>query len=332
MKNNIPWYALVRDIQIHPETNDLVLATHGRGIIIVDDISSMRNMSAEVLDKDVYLFETKPMVLTTGNFGSTGFPVLSAPNGPSLPSIQYYIKERLSSGDVKVEVYDGAGKLVQSIPATKRKGINRIYWNMRMKPPKTAAGGTKLDYGAAVAPQIMPGDYTLKLKVADKEYQQPIKVVHDPSSPFTLADRELQHKTAMDLYAMHEQLAKNVADIAEKQKMLKDNMDKVKDAKVKKQMQEYYDKLETLRAELIPTKTTSIFADEERLRENITQVYASVCNTEAAPNNLQLERVKSLQQKVNEADQKNAAISKQYEERIRSALVKQGLIKENVKM
>ena len=131
---------------------------------------------------------------------------------------------------------------------------------------------------------------------------------------------------------MHEQLAKNVADIAEKQKLLKDNMDKVKDPKVKKQMQEYYDKLESLRAELIPTKTTSIFADEERLREDITQVYSSICNTEAAPNNLQLERVKSLQQKVNEADQKNATISKQYEEKIRSALIKQGLLKENTKM
>ena len=188
-----------------------------------------------------------------------------------------------------------------------------------------------MDYGSSIAPQVMPGDYTLKLKVADKEYSQPIKVVQDPASPFTLAEREQQHKSAMELFSMHEQLAKNVADIAEKQKLLKDNMDKVKDPKVKKQMQEYYDKLESLRAELVPTKTTSIFADEERLREDITQVYSSICNTEAAPNNLQLERVKSLQQKVNEADQKNAAISKQYEERIKSALIKQGLLKENTK-
>ena len=332
MKNNIPWFALVRDIQIHPETNDLVLATHGRGIIIVDDISSMRNLGPEILDKDVYLFDTRPMVLTMGNFGGNSFPVQAAPNSPSFPSIQYYLKDRLSTGDLKVEIYDTAGKLVQTVPSTMRKGINRIYWNMRSKPPKTASGGTKQDMGAITAPQVMPGDYTLKLKVAGKEYQQPVKVVHDPSSPFTIADRELQHKTAMELFNMHEQLGKNVADITEKQKLLKDNINKVKDPKVKKQMQEYFDKLEVLRAELIPTKTTSIFADEERLREDITDVYSAVCNTEAAPNNLQLERVRSLQQKVNEADQKNAAISKQYEERIRAALVKEGLIKNNVKM
>ncbi len=332
MKNNIPWYALVRDIQIHPETNDLLLATHGRGIMIVDDISTMRSLSADVLNKDVYLFDTKPMVLTMGAFGGTGFPVKAAPNSPSLPSIEYYIKDRLSSGEVKIEVYDAEGKLVQSIPATKRKGINKVYWNMRMKPPKTAAGGTKLDYGASIAPQVMPGNYILKMKVADKEYQQPIKVVHDASSSFTMADRELQHNTAMALYNIHEQLAKNVADISAKQKMLKDNLDKVKDTKVKKQMQEYYDKLEALKTELIPTKSTSIFSDEKRLRDEITDVYASVCNTESAPNNLQVDRAKSLQQKVNDADQKNATISKQYEDKIRSALIKQGLMKDNVKM
>ena len=86
MKNNIPWYAMVRDIQIEPSTNDLILATHGRGIIIVDDISSMRNLGQEILDKDVYLFETKPMVLTMGNFGSTGFPVrIGSPKQSILP-------------------------------------------------------------------------------------------------------------------------------------------------------------------------------------------------------------------------------------------------------
>ena len=331
MKNNIPWYALVRDIKIQPATNDLVLATHGRGIIIVDDISAMR-ISQEVLNSDLYLFETKPMVLTMGEFGQNAFPVLSAPNSSSLPSIQYYMKERLSSGEIKVDIYDSAGKFVQSVPATKRKGINRIYWNMRMKPPKTAAGGTKMDYGSMIAPQVLPGTYTLKMKVADKEYNQAIQIVTDPKSAYTLADRKLSYSTAMELYAMHEQLAKNVADISAKQKMLKDNMDKVKDAKVKKQMQEYYDKLELLRAELIPTKATSIFADEDRLRENITQVYSSICNTEAAPSNLQLDRVKGLQQKVNEADKKNVELSKQNEVKIRAALAKQGLIKEDVKM
>ena len=58
-----------------------------------------------------------------------------------------------------------------------------------------------------------------------------------------------------------------------------------------------------------PQRQTSIFADETRLREDITEVYAAFANTEAAPNNLQLERVKSLRQKVDEAGQKNVQLA-----------------------
>jgi hypothetical protein len=131
----------------------------------------------------------------------------------------------------------------------------------------------------------------------------------------------------MQLYATHEELGRIVSDISDKQKVLKDNMDKVKNPKVKRQMQEYYDKLETQRAELIPTKQTSIFADETRLREDITQVYSSVANTEAAPNNLQIERANALQAKVSEAGKRKDALAAQYEEKIKAALVKEGLLK-----
>jgi len=328
MKNNIPWYALVRDIQIHPVTNDLILGTHGRGVMIIDDITPMRKLTKENVDKDVYLFDIKPMNLTMGNFGSSGFPATGgwvAPNPPSITPIQYYLKDKVSTGKVELEIIDPNGKLVQTLPGSTRKGVNKINWNQRMMPPKTASGSTKRDFGAFIAPQVLPGDYTVRLKVAGKEYTQPLKLVHDGSGNYTLADRELQFKTSMQLYTMHEDLAKTVTDISTRQKALKDNMDKVKNPKLKKQMQEYYDKLEALRAELIPTKQTSIFADETRLREDITEVYAAIANNEAAPNNLQLERVKSLRQKVDEAAQKNVQLASQYEEKIKSALVKENL-------
>jgi photosystem II stability/assembly factor-like uncharacterized protein len=329
MKNNIPWYALVRDIQIHPRTNDLVLATHGRGIMIVDDITPMRTLNRELLEKDVHFFEVVPMTLTMGRFGDGGFPSTGgyvAPNSASITPIQYYLKDRVSSGNVKLEIYDSNGKMVQSLPGTTRKGVNKITWNQRITPPKTAGGSTKTDFGSFVAPQVLPGDYTLKLKVAGKEYSQPLKMVHDPSSSFTLAERELQHKTAMELYAQHEDLAKTAADISARQKTLKDNMSKVKSEKLKKDMQAYYDKLESLRAELVPTKQTSIFADENRLREDITEVYSAVCNNEQAPTNLQLDRVKELRRKVDEAARKNSEITRQYDEKIRAALTKEGLM------
>ena len=333
MKNRIPEYALVRDIQIHPKTHDLILGTHGRGIIVVDDISPMRYMTKDIIEKDVHVFPNQPIKLTSGEFGGGGYPhtggwVVS--NAASIPPIQYYLKERVSSGEVKIEVYDKDGKLMQSIPAGKRKGINKVYWNLRMKPPKVASGGSKMDYSAFIAPMVLPGDYTVKLKVGNKEYASALSLVHNENiKAFTLADRQLQYKTAMELYAIHEQLAKVVDDINEKQKMLKENVTKVQNKKLKKQLDDYNTKLETLRAELLATKQKSIFADEERLREKITDVYAAVTLQEAAPSNLQIQRIKFLQDEVNKAEQTNKAITTQYYAKAKDALIKEGVLKDD---
>jgi photosystem II stability/assembly factor-like uncharacterized protein len=310
MKNNIPWYALVRDIQIHPVTNDLVLATHGRGIMIVDDISNIRALTKEVLEKDVHLFAVKPLVLTTGVFGNGGTSVQgawTAPNAPAIPPFYYYLKERVNTGVIKLDIFDTEGKLVQSIPGTNRKGINKISWNLRGKGPKTAAG-TKPDYGTFVAPQVLPGTYSMKLKVGEKEYSQPLVIEHDAASAFTLADRKLQYQTAMELFHLHERLAKDVDSLNASLKMLKEAVAKEPNAKKKKKIQDKVDKLETLKGELVPVKQNSMFADETRLRDEISDVYRAICSGETVPSNLQLERIQQLKARVEEGEKRMEAV------------------------
>jgi photosystem II stability/assembly factor-like uncharacterized protein len=331
MKNNIPEKALVRDIQIQAATNDLVLGTHGRGVIIIDDISPMRTLTKDIAAKDFHFIPTPQITLTSGKFGVGGFPSTGgwvAPNPVSIPPVLYYLKDRITSGDVTMEVYDKEGNLVQSIPGSKRKGINKVYWNLRMKPPKVAAGGTKIDFGGFIAPMVLPGDYTVKVKVGDKEYSQSLRLVHDEKNKeFTLADRQLQYKTAMQLYKMHENLAATVDDINEKQKMIKDNLDKVKDSATKKLMIEFNTKLEERRSELLATKQKSIFADEERLREKITDVYSAVAGQEAPPSNLQVQRTEQLQKDVISEKQKVQQVNTRYYKPVFDALQKEGLVK-----
>ncbi|ULQ50988.1 VPS10 domain-containing protein [Flavihumibacter fluvii] len=329
MKNRIPEYALVRDIQIHPETNDLVLGTHGRGIIVVDDISPMRGLTADVLNKDVHIFASKPLPLNMGRFGDGGFPPTggwSGGNPAGIPPIQYYLKDKVMTGDVKMDVLDASGKLVQSIPGTKRKGINNIYWNRRMTPVKTAPGGTKMDQAAFTAPMVMPGDYTLKLKVGDKEYTDKITLVHDQSNTdFTMADREMQYKASMQLYGMQGELNGLIESINDEQKLLKENTGKVKNAKAKKVLNDYNIQLETLRATLLATKQKSIFADEEQLRERLSEVYGTILNQESKPSNLQLERVTVLQKQLAEGKEKHTALNKQYGTKVQDAMKKEGI-------
>lgn len=327
MKNNIPWKAMVRDIQIHPVTNDLILATHGRGIIIVDNITAIRNMTADLASKEVSIFESKPTTLTMGKLqtGGTQGDGWYGNNTPQQAQIRYYFKDRLNVGDVKVEVYDKEGKLVQSIPGTKRKGINVVYWNMRGTPPKVASGGTKPDFSGLIAPMVLPGDYSIKIKVGDKTYDSQMQLVADNNPGYTMEDRKVQYETAMELYNMHQELAALVDDINARQQTLKASVDKVKSPKVKKLIQEYSDKLEALRGSLIPTKQKSIFADEKRLREDISDVYQAVCNQEVRPSNLQMERINGLKDELKKSSDKNTSLTEQYAEKIKAALIKEGL-------
>ena len=297
MKNHIPDYCMVRDIQIQPQTNDLVLATHGRGIMVINDITPIRALTKDIVDKDVALFTDKPIAVTTGMYGGGGSPVSGGwwgGNPDDIQPVEYYLKDRATK-DVKVEIYDASGKLVQSIPGSKRKGINKVYWNLRWTPPKTATGGTKADFGGFIAPMVLPGIYTAKLIVGDKEYTTQLQMVHDNSNKlFSEDDRKLQYDAAMQLYHMHEQLYTLVDKINTEQKELKEYMEQVKKAQDKKALKEYYDKLEELRSTLLATKHKSIFADEKKLREYITEVYGAVCGQESRPTNLQQGRISVL--------------------------------------
>jgi hypothetical protein len=315
-KNKVPDYSLVRDIQIHSQTHDLVLATHGRGILIVDDIRPLREMSQELAAKDIHLFNPGTVRLSNGPFGGGGFASTGgwvAPNPPGIPPIQYYLKEKLVSGKVSLEISDASGKLIQTLPGSNRKGINKVYWNLRGKGPKTASGGTKMDIGGFIAPMVLPGTYTVKLKVGEKDQQTKLVLEHDASNKgFTLQDRQLQHKTAMELFGLHEQLGKLVDSIVYKQKKIKSLMEVIKNQELVKKLTEYQQALEGLRGECLATKQKSMFADEVKLREEITEVYSAVCNQEAAPSNLQLKRVGVLGGKVAEVVKRERELAKLY--------------------
>src|SRR5207253_1485010 len=108
------------------------IATHGRGIFILDDIRTIRNLTKDVWDQEVYLFPTPDIKLKNGKYGWGGRQTSggwSVENPTFIPSIDYYLKQRLSSGKISVDIFDDKGVLVQTIPGGVRRGINKINWN-----------------------------------------------------------------------------------------------------------------------------------------------------------------------------------------------------------
>ncbi len=304
MKNNIPEYALVRDIQIQENSSSLVIGTHGRGIYVIDDIRVFRTMSLQLANEEVVLFDNRPAELTTGTFGgSMKFgPYWTAPNPSDLPPVSYYLRERQMTGEIKIEILDMDGNLIQSLPGTNRKGINQVSWNQRMKPGRVAEGGTKMDFAAFSAPKVLPGKYQIKLRINKKELLDTIELYHKDSEDYTLADRKLQFDVCMKFYRMHEQLARVVEDISNRQKWIKETIPQIKNSKNKKFLEEYDHKLEDLRSGLLASKQKSIFADEERLRERISDAYGSIVGEQMKPSKMIIDRASDLQTEVDQAE------------------------------
>ena len=132
----------VRDMQIHPRENDLILATHGRGMFIMDDISALQQLPT-AMTEDATLFDVRPA--TRWNFwnrdGNLGQKVFNGQNPPDGALITYYLK-RQPAGAVNVVVTDKDGKEVRRMTRViDEPGVSRIAWDLRYDTPAGAGGG-----------------------------------------------------------------------------------------------------------------------------------------------------------------------------------------------
>ena len=314
MKGHIPDYAMVRDMVIEPRTNDLVVATHGRGVLIVDDISPLRKINSALLNSDIAYVPARNMAASVGHFGGTwpdgtGY---SGANSSEEVAIMYYMKQRLNSGDVKVQIFDEQGKLLVELPGTKRKGINRITWNMRIKPPRVAEGGSKADWTSTIGPMVREGKYKVKIIAGGLSTDGEIKLVADPLDHSTQAQKDAQYESVMRTFKMQEDLARLMDSVTAEMKLLKDLTDKSPIIK------EYYDSLEVIRAELVPVKEgrTVMFADEEKLREKLSDIYAGVNFYQGEPTTSQTEGLNKLKRDMIDSNTKLETRKKTYRPKV----------------
>jgi photosystem II stability/assembly factor-like uncharacterized protein len=301
----------VRDIFVHQRDGDLILATHGRGVYIVDDISPLRQLTAQVLDAPVAFFQTRPAILSQ-TIISQGFPGDDEYVGETVPDaayITYYLKERHIVGDFKVEVYDAEGKLVSTLPGGKRRGINRVEWQTRLKPPKvprSEAGGAPL-----FGPNLLEGTYTVKLLKGKETYTGTITLAADPKSPHTPADRKLKQVTQLKLYDLLGTLSYTDAATVDARDKARAQAKKLEsDAGAKDlvaQLKALADKLDELHKSFVATKEGAI-TGEEQLREDLANLYQYISFYGGKPTQSQLSLVPVYERRVDKGKADLAAI------------------------
>ncbi|HEV2722601.1 MAG TPA: sialidase, partial [Thermoanaerobaculia bacterium] len=286
----------VRDMAIHPRDNDLVIATHGRGIWIVDDIRPLRELTPEMMTKDVAFMKPEPVMQRIPAFG--GWPGGDAKFVGGNPSneavITYYQRRRHIFGDLKMDVVDANGKVVGTIPSSKRRGLNRVTWPMRVTAPRVPTAASAA-FSAAVGPRVLPGSYTVRLTKDQAVYSTPLQLVPDPRATYSAEERKEQFDLAMKLHAQIEEMSTAVDRINSVRTALDDRAAKLpaNDALAKK-LKTASAQVDELRRKIVATKEGGMITGEERLRENLTDLYGNIVFYEGRPSAMQVQRTDAL--------------------------------------
>jgi photosystem II stability/assembly factor-like uncharacterized protein len=197
----------VHEVIVHGRENDLIVATHARGIFILDDASAIQELAAAVV-KPAHLFSmrTATRFATKMNKGSLGQSLFMGPNPPYGAIVRYYLRNRPEDAtEVKVEVFDAEGKLVRNLGRVPREaGINTTSWNLgydapRLRRPIDPDDPSIRFFGAPSGPRVLPGRYLVRLTVGDQRLEQPLNVRVDPTSKTTPEALREQFIVAMEL-------------------------------------------------------------------------------------------------------------------------------------
>lgn len=220
----------VRDLVIHG--SDLVVATHGRSFWILDDVTPLRQISAQTAQQPAHLFPpaTAIRVRRDVNNDTPLPPEVPAGENPPTGAILYYWLKSAPQDAVKLEIFDRADQLVRSFssndkplapevplpfasywlipptPLSKEPGMHRFVWDLRYASPPTLFANYTI---AAVVgentpvipegPLVLPGNYEARLTIENKIYNQSFTVKMDPRVSTPAGDLEKQLNLAMKI-------------------------------------------------------------------------------------------------------------------------------------
>ncbi len=294
----------VRDLAIHPRDGDLLIATHGRGVYILDDLTPFRKLRA-VMDQEVAFLPSRPaaLVIPSSVQNFAGDDEYVGENPPEAAAVTYYLKKRHLIGDLKLEVYDAQGALITTLPGGKRKGINRVLWPMRLPPPKLPGGNSVIEEpGSFIGPRAAPGTYTVKLIKGSQTLTSETVLVPDPRSRHSAEDRALQRRSVLASYKMLETLTWIDTAATGLRDALRDRVAKLPagDA-LRRQAEKLAGDLDTFHSSLVATGEGGWMSGDEELREKLATLYGGMNGYEGRPTKAQLDQLRILGDRLDKA-------------------------------
>ena len=186
------------DILIHPRDGDLIVATHGRGVWIADDITPLQQLTPAEQAQPAALLDVRDAVAYRHDVEADqcrptlpclGQALFVGENAPRGTAIDYYLRDA-AAGPVHVAVTDASGRVLCTSDGSGAPGVHRIQWTLAVPPEAGAAGrgGGRGGRGGEASmacnrdgtgPTAGPGTYAVTLSIGDQHYSKPVRVLED---------------------------------------------------------------------------------------------------------------------------------------------------------
>jgi photosystem II stability/assembly factor-like uncharacterized protein len=325
-ENNLPKVG-IRDMVIHSRDHALVLATHGRGVIILDDITPLRQLTSEVMAKDLHFFDTEPTILRDPGSGTSWYSGAGnyvGGNPPETAKVVYYMGKRHTFGKMFLEIYDADGNFIREAPAGKSAGINIVEIPIRSPKPKAPPTNNRMALvGSLFGPALPAGTYKIKLNKGKDVYESDFVLSYDTEAPYSDEDRALQYEYTMRLYDMTEDLAYIYYALDE---MTKQAVKKAKeDEKLEKILLAFAETTEKLGGSLVALGGDFYVDEDEQIGELISQLYRYVSSYPGRPSESQIKRVEILDAKLDEVKEKYKILVSVNMQKLNDRLIKNEL-------
>jgi hypothetical protein len=243
----------IRDLVI--KDDDIIVGTHGRSFWILDNISSLRQLSQQSGESNSILYKPQTAFRVRWN-QNTDTPIpQEEPAGQNPPDgaiIDYYLKNKAS--EVRIDIIDAKGSVIYSYSSNDKPylippnnvppywlrpqqilsaeaGSHRFLWDLHYAPLETPpsypiAAIYQNTVPDPTSPWVMPGSYTIRLQAEGKTYSQPMVVKMDPRIKTSTADLQKQHDLSLRAYLLRKKNILILDTIQHYRAILKSNLEK----------------------------------------------------------------------------------------------------------
>ena len=231
----------IYDFAVQPAENDLVVATHARGIWILDNLNVLQELTPAVEQSAGYLFTVEPAVQRrlTATKAHTGDMLFRGENPPSGAIIDYWLGEGASSDSTSITIHDAAGSQIAAVKGAPGRGLHRVVWNLRLPSlPGPAARDDDDEDAPRGAPQgryVAPGRYTVRLGAGGASLERAVIVRDDPRVTLSGIERVAWYRASDSVANVYRQTVQLSADAA-----------KSSDDELKKTIRELQDRVGSL--------------------------------------------------------------------------------------